>query len=71
MTNADYPESLSPSNPTLTAAEHLALAGVLLEKQASDVLSGWQAGRLKDLAAIFAVLALKLEAVAQAQRRPA
>ena len=57
----NYPESLSPSNLSLTAAEHLALAAERLEQESIQLLSGRQAAKFKDLAAIFQVLAVQTQ----------
>jgi hypothetical protein len=46
----DYPESSVSSNPTLSAADHLQAAGVLLDLEASEVISGRTAQKLRGVA---------------------
>ena len=61
MATADYPDSLRSSNSSFAAAaQHLELAGLLLEREAAERVSGRQARQLQVMAdrlrAIAAIL---------------
>ncbi len=61
MATADYPDSSRSSNPSLAAAaQHLELAGSLLEREAAERVSGRQARQLQIVAERLRAIAVIL-----------
>lgn len=71
MTNPEGEYSKPSTTSTFSAAEHLQLAGTLLQREAANLVSGRQARTLQALAEIFNGLAIKLDAIGRTRRRPA